>query len=125
MGGEVGPGAGAAGGQQCVLPGEGRRGWGEAEVVLEELALEVAGLPDQHELAIIARRRVEPPGVEAFGAGHLHPRQEGGPLAVEIAQLPEHIRGYHLVKDEQLEEVQKRREELLTAFRQDVPGSPS
>ncbi len=38
-------------------------------------------------------------------------------LAVEIARLPEHIRGYHLVKEEQLGPVQKRREELLTAFR--------
>jgi indolepyruvate ferredoxin oxidoreductase len=43
-------------------------------------------------------------------------------LAVEIATLPEHIRGYHLVKDESLAEVEQKQAELLAAFRLRAPA---
>jgi len=38
-------------------------------------------------------------------------------LAVEIASLPEHVRGFDLVKEAQLEEARAREAELLAAFR--------
>ena len=43
-------------------------------------------------------------------------------LAVEIATLPEHIRGYHLVKDESLVEVEQKQAELMAAFRLRAPA---
>jgi indolepyruvate ferredoxin oxidoreductase len=44
-------------------------------------------------------------------------------LAVEIASLPEHVRGFDLVKDEHLEAVKAKQAELLAAFRLRA-GSP-
>ncbi len=44
-------------------------------------------------------------------------------LAVEIASLPEHIRGFDTVKDRHLEETQGKREELLAAFRLRAPAA--
>ena len=39
-------------------------------------------------------------------------------LAVEIASVPEHIRGYGHIKDEHLAEARKQRDQLLAAWRQ-------
>jgi indolepyruvate ferredoxin oxidoreductase len=39
-------------------------------------------------------------------------------LAVEIACVPEHIRGYDLVKESHLKEAQERQTELLKKFRE-------
>jgi indolepyruvate ferredoxin oxidoreductase len=40
-------------------------------------------------------------------------------LAVEIASIPEHIRGYDLVKEEHLRDAQAREDELLAKFREE------
>ncbi len=45
---------------------------------------------------------------------------ENHALAVEIASLPEGIRGYGTVKDQQLEQVRSKEQELLEAFRRRV-----
>ncbi len=42
---------------------------------------------------------------------------ENHPLAVEIASVPEHIRGYGYVKEEHLEAAKEREAELLAAWR--------
>ncbi len=44
-------------------------------------------------------------------------------LAIEIATIPEHIRGYGHIKEEHLVEARKRREELLTAWRNPVAAA--
>jgi indolepyruvate ferredoxin oxidoreductase len=41
-------------------------------------------------------------------------------LAVEIASIPEHIRGFGHIKDEHLSEARARREKLLAAWRDPV-----
>jgi indolepyruvate ferredoxin oxidoreductase len=38
-------------------------------------------------------------------------------LAVQIAEIPEHIRGFDLVKDAQLETAKEKEAELLDTFR--------
>ncbi len=43
--------------------------------------------------------------------------RENHALAVEIASLPEHVRGYGHIKHANVEKVQKRRDELLTMWR--------
>jgi len=43
--------------------------------------------------------------------------KESHALAVEIASLPEHVRGYDLVKERHMEDVAVKEEELLDAFR--------
>ena len=45
-------------------------------------------------------------------------------IAVDIASVPEHIRGFDLVKDEQLESAKAKEVELLDAFRRQSPGTP-
>ena len=42
-------------------------------------------------------------------------------LAVEIAEIPDHIRGYGHVKDEQLAEAKEKEQDLLAAFRSPEP----
>ena len=42
---------------------------------------------------------------------------ENRPVAVEIASLPEHVRGFDTVKERHLEEAQEKERELLAAFR--------
>ena len=42
-------------------------------------------------------------------------------LAVEIASIPEHIRGYGHVKEAHLDEARKVREKLLAAWRKPQP----
>jgi indolepyruvate ferredoxin oxidoreductase len=42
--------------------------------------------------------------------------------AVELASLPEHVRGFDSVKEEQLAAVQDKRSELLDAFRRSAPA---
>ena len=42
---------------------------------------------------------------------------ENHALAVEIASIPEHVRGFGLVKEQQLEAARARELELLDAFR--------
>jgi len=42
-------------------------------------------------------------------------------VAVDIASVPEHIRGFDLVKEEQLESAKAKEAELLEAFRQLTP----
>jgi len=42
---------------------------------------------------------------------------ENRPLAVEIASLPEHVRGFDTVKERHLEEAKEKERELLAAFR--------
>jgi indolepyruvate ferredoxin oxidoreductase len=44
-------------------------------------------------------------------------------LAVEIASIPEHIRGYGHIKEEHLSGARKRREELLSAWRNPVAAA--
>ena len=44
-------------------------------------------------------------------------RPRTGPLAVEIASLPEHVRGFDTVKERHLAEAQEKERELLAAFR--------
>jgi len=46
-------------------------------------------------------------------------------IAVELASLPEHVRGFDSVKEEQLAAVQDKRNELLNAFRRSAPASPA
>jgi indolepyruvate ferredoxin oxidoreductase len=43
-------------------------------------------------------------------------------IAVEIASLPEHIRGFDLVKEQHLEEVRTKQAELLDGFRRRAPA---
>ncbi len=38
--------------------------------------------------------------------------------------MPEHIRGFDLVKEEQLESARAKEAELLDAFRRQAPGTP-
>jgi indolepyruvate ferredoxin oxidoreductase len=45
-------------------------------------------------------------------------------LAVELAQIPEHIRGYGHVKDRHLVAAKKKEAELLAAFRDAKPVGP-
>jgi indolepyruvate ferredoxin oxidoreductase len=45
---------------------------------------------------------------------------ENRPLAVEIASLPEHVRGFDTVKERHLEEAKEKERELLAAFRRTV-----
>jgi indolepyruvate ferredoxin oxidoreductase len=45
-------------------------------------------------------------------------------LAVELAQIPEHIRGYGYVKHRHIEAARVRQDELLAAFRASTPPSP-
>ena len=45
-------------------------------------------------------------------------------LAVELAQIPEHIRGYGHVKQRHIEAAKAREAELLAAFRAGSPPSP-
>ena len=45
-------------------------------------------------------------------------------IAVDIASVPEHIRGFDLVKEEQLESARAKEAELLDAFRRQAPGAP-
>ena len=45
---------------------------------------------------------------------------ENRPLAVEIASLPEHVRGYDTVKERHLAEAREKERELLAAFRRTV-----
>ncbi len=45
-------------------------------------------------------------------------------IAVDIASVPEHIRGFDLVKEEQLESAKAKEAELLEAFRRRAPGTP-
>jgi indolepyruvate ferredoxin oxidoreductase len=42
---------------------------------------------------------------------------ENLPVAVELASLPEHVRGFDTVKEGQYEDVRQKRTELLAAFR--------
>jgi indolepyruvate ferredoxin oxidoreductase len=39
-------------------------------------------------------------------------------IAVEIASIPEHIRGYDLVKDAQVDEARQRETELMAKFKE-------
>ena len=48
---------------------------------------------------------------------------ENLPLATEIASIPEIIRGFDLVKEQQLENARSKEAELLSAFRLRSPGS--
>jgi indolepyruvate ferredoxin oxidoreductase len=48
---------------------------------------------------------------------------ENHDLAVEIASIPEHIRGYDTVKEQHLEEARGKQAELLQAFRLRAPAS--
>jgi indolepyruvate ferredoxin oxidoreductase len=43
--------------------------------------------------------------------------QENHALAIQIASIPEHIRGYDRVKEDHLAKAKARETELLTAFR--------
>ena len=45
-------------------------------------------------------------------------------LAVELAEIPEHIRGYGHVKDRQLTAAKAKEAELLSAFRKAAPVGP-
>ena len=45
-------------------------------------------------------------------------------LAVELAQIPEHIRGYGHVKERHLKAAKAKEAELLNAFRQATPVGP-
>jgi hypothetical protein len=45
-------------------------------------------------------------------------------LAVELAQIPEHIRGYGHVKERHLKAAKAKEAELLDAFRQATPVGP-
>ena len=45
-------------------------------------------------------------------------------LAVELAQIPEHIRGYGHVKDRHLKAAKAKETELIDAFRQATPVGP-
>ena len=45
-------------------------------------------------------------------------------IAVDVASIPEHIRGFDLVKEEQLESAKAKEAELLEAFRRRSPGTP-
>ncbi len=45
-------------------------------------------------------------------------------LAVELAQVPEHIRGYGHVKDRHVVAAKKKEAELLAAFRSATPVGP-
>jgi indolepyruvate ferredoxin oxidoreductase len=45
-------------------------------------------------------------------------------LAVELAQIPEHIRGYGYVKHRHIDAARVRQDELLAAFRASRPPSP-
>ena len=52
----------------------------------------------------------------------LAPHNHG--LAVELAQIPEHIRGYGHVKDRHLKAAKTKEAELLAAFRGARPETP-
>jgi indolepyruvate ferredoxin oxidoreductase len=49
--------------------------------------------------------------------------EENHAIAVEIASIPDHIRGFDLVKEEQLESASAKQAELLAAFRMRTPGA--
>jgi indolepyruvate ferredoxin oxidoreductase len=46
------------------------------------------------------------------------------PLAVELAQVPEHIRGYGHVKERHLKAAKAKEAELIAAFRQATKVGP-
>jgi indolepyruvate ferredoxin oxidoreductase len=48
---------------------------------------------------------------------------ENHPLAVEVASLPEHIRGFDTVKERSIEEVESKERDLLAAFRLQARGA--
>jgi indolepyruvate ferredoxin oxidoreductase len=49
--------------------------------------------------------------------------EENHAVAVEIASIPDHVRGFDVVKEEQLESARTKQAELLAAFRMRTPGA--